>query len=92
MKKLLTLILCLSVVLCSFGGVAFAEEAQTAVAEFEYSEQFNADFAQAKGLLDMLAGMELFPEGDVSRGTFVSALFKVLKIDAVEPQEVFLTT
>ncbi len=86
MKKLLALILCLSVALGSFGGIVFAQSTEQAEAEVVYSEEFEADYSEAKGLIDMLAGTELFA-ATVTRADFVKALFGLLKIDTVAEVE-----
>ena len=90
MKKLLTLILCVVMVFGSFGSFASAQELNESPAQILYSEEFEADFAQAKGLIDMLVGKEIFSTG-VSRGEFIKALFEVLKINTVEIEEAFFS-
>lgn len=87
MKKILALILCLSVVLTSFGGIVFAQE-ETAE-QVVFSDEFLADYDEAKGLLDMLFGEKVYQDGLVTRGDFVVSLFKLLKLDTMAVEDAF---
>ena len=89
MKKVLSFLL-IALMLINSNLAVFAANDNKGSDE-AYSEEYLKDLDEAKAVLNILAGDEIFREEIVTRADFITGLFKFLKYESSEVTEAFFT-
>lgn len=84
MKRILALCVAAIVTLTSIGGIVYAADNGA-----EYTDEYSADIKEAKDVFGYLTG-EALPEAEnVTRGEFIKAVTKLMKVSGAAPEEYF---